>query len=220
MREDRDVVRDAVSDHAAEDRVVTPHAELDLNGRDRRDGARLFDLADGDVAQADRLDEPVASQLLERPDARRQRRARIGRVQLIELDALDAERLAACPAGVGEVARAAVRNPQAARTRHAALGRHDDGPAVAGPRAQRLSNQPLVVPHLGRVAGVRVGRVEQTDSSIERGMDHRDGSPVVAIGRGRQAHAAHPDAWQTGDLTRHVGQHRTEAPQPSRHLVA
>ena len=109
MREDRNVVRDAISDHAAEDRVVAPHAELDLNGRDRRDGARLFDLADGDVAQADRLDEPVASQFLERPDARRQRRARIGRVQLVELDALDTERLPACPTGVGQVARAAVR---------------------------------------------------------------------------------------------------------------
>ena len=139
-------------------------------------------------------------------------------MQLIELDALDTERLPARPAGVGQVARAAVRNPQPARTCHAALGRHDDGPAVAGPRAQRLGDQPLVVPHLRRVAGVRVGGVEQTDSSIERGMDHRDGSPVVAIGRGREAHAAHPDARQTGDLTRHVGRHRTEgAVRQSRH---
>ena len=39
MREERNVVRDAMSDHAAKDRVVAPHAELDLNGRDRRDGA-------------------------------------------------------------------------------------------------------------------------------------------------------------------------------------
>ena len=105
-----------------------------------------------------------------------------------------------------------------ARPCHAALGRHDDGPAVAGPRAQRLGDQPLVVPHLRRVASVRVGGVEQTDSSIEGGMDHRDGSPVVAIGRGREAHAAHPDARQTGDLTRHVGRHRTEgAVRQSRH---
>ena len=104
-------MRDAVVDHAAEDGVVAPDAELDLHGSDGRDGARLLDLADGDVAQADRLDQPVAPQLLERPDARRQRRARIGRVQLVELDALDAEGLAAGPAGVGQVAGAAVRDP-------------------------------------------------------------------------------------------------------------
>ena len=55
MREDRNVVRDAMSDHAAKDRVVAPHAELDLNGRDWRDGGGLFDLADGHVHR------PIAS---------------------------------------------------------------------------------------------------------------------------------------------------------------
>ena len=198
-------MRDAVLDHAAEDGVVAPHAELDLNRRDRRDGARLFDLADGDVAQADRLDEPVAPQLLERPNARRQRRPRIRRVQLIELDALDAERLPAGRAGLGQLPRAAVRHPRPARTRQAALGRHDDGATIAGPRAQRAGDQPLVVPDLRRLVSVGVGRIEQTHSGIERRMDDGDGSPVVAIGCRRQAHAAHPDARQAGQGTRHVG---------------
>ena len=127
-------------------RVVVPHAQLDLHGGDLRDAPRLFDLADGDVAQADRLDQAVALQRRERAHARRQRRARIGRVELIEIDALDAERSPAGLAGGGQMARAAVRHPAAARARQAALGRDDDAPGDRRSTRERARDQPLVVP--------------------------------------------------------------------------
>ena len=72
--------------------------------------------------------------------------------------------------------------------------------AAPGRSAVRCAPSPTRRGHARR-------RVEQTDPSIERSMN-RDGSPVVAIGRGRQAHAAHPDTGQTSVLTRHVGRHR------------
>ena len=143
------------------------HAELDLHGRDRRDGAGLFDLADGDVALADRLDEPVASQVLERPDARRQRRAWIGRVQLIELEALDAERYRlARQASVRWRARPSVTHRPPGRVMPPLVATTTSGcrrTTGAAPGRSAVRCAPL-----RRIAGMRVGRVEQTDSSIER----------------------------------------------------
>src|SRR6185436_2806043 len=55
---DRDVERR----HAAQDRGVVPDTELDLNGGDRGDSTRFIDLANGDVAQADAVDEAIALQ--------------------------------------------------------------------------------------------------------------------------------------------------------------
>ena len=83
------------ADDAAQDRGIVPDAELDLNGGDLGDASRFFDLADGDVGQADAGDQAIAFQRGEGPDARRQRRARIRHVQLIERDAIDAERTTA-----------------------------------------------------------------------------------------------------------------------------
>ena len=102
-------------------------AELDL---DRRRSARWR--APLRSARRVTLQRPIASirpsrrSAVERAHARRQRRARIGRVQLIELDALDAEGPPARLARRREVARAAVGIPLAAGPGHAALGRHDD----------------------------------------------------------------------------------------------
>jgi len=167
MREDRDVVREAILDHAAEDRVVAPHAELDLDGRDRRDGARLLDLPDVDVAQANRLDEPVAPQCLERTGARRQRRARIGRVQLIEVDAIDAERPPARLARGDEMARTAIGDPASLRTSQTALGGDTDARAIAVPAAEGARNQPLVVSGVVRIEAVRIGGVEERHAGIQ-----------------------------------------------------
>ena len=113
--EQGDVVRDAVLGHAAQDVVVLPDAQLDLHRGDLGDAPRLLDLADGDIAEADRLDAPVPLQRRQRADARRQRRSRIEGMELIEMDALDAERAAARVAGGGEVLRPAVGCPAPVR---------------------------------------------------------------------------------------------------------
>jgi hypothetical protein len=40
------------------------------------------------------------------------------------------------------------------------------------------------------VEAVGVSRIEEPDALIECGVQHRDGSLLVAIGSGREAHAA------------------------------
>ena len=92
VREQADPVVDAIPDDAAQHVGVVPWVQLHLHARDVDDRARLRDLSDGDVAEADLFDQPLPLQRAERAHARRQRRARIGRVQLIQGDPLDAER--------------------------------------------------------------------------------------------------------------------------------
>ena len=91
VRQEPDLVADAVLHHAAQDGAVVPHAQLVLHGVDVGDAPRLVDLADGDVAQPDRLDQPRALQRRQRAHARRQRHARIDDVELVEIDRVDAE---------------------------------------------------------------------------------------------------------------------------------
>ena len=80
------------SDDAAQKAVVVPHAQLDLHRSYLGDLLRLLDLRHVDVAQPDAFDPAIALERGQCADARRQRRSRIGCVQLIQLDALDAER--------------------------------------------------------------------------------------------------------------------------------
>ena len=93
----------------------------------------------------------VALQRRERADAGRERRARIGRVQLVEVDALDAERAPAGLARGEQMARAAVGDPAPVRPRQPALGGDADARSIAAPRRERAGDQPLVVPALGLV---------------------------------------------------------------------
>ena len=113
----------AVLDHAAQKTAVVPDAELDLHRGNLGDLPGLLDLRHVDVAQADLLDQSVASKAGQRADARRQRRSRIGRMELIELDALDAERPAARLARGNERSGASVFDPVALRTRQTAFRR-------------------------------------------------------------------------------------------------
>ena len=102
------------------DVVVLPDAQLHLHRGDLGDAPGLLDLSDGHVAEADRLDEPVALQRVERADARRERSSRIGRVQLVEVNALDAER---APAGLARGASGGARGHPAPSRLRAASGR-------------------------------------------------------------------------------------------------
>ena len=94
--------------------VVVPDAQLDLHGGDLRDAPRFLDLSDVHVAETDRLDQ--RRRVSERASARTlvdKRRSRIGRVELIEMDAVDAERAPAGLARGDEMTRAPVRDPVA-----------------------------------------------------------------------------------------------------------
>ena len=167
VREQRNAFRHAASRDAVPQVVVAQDAELDLHRADRRVPQRFLELPQGDVAEADPLDEPVALERDERANAGGERRARVRRVELVEEQALHAE---GAPAGLArrdQRSRATVGHPAAAGTGEAALRRDADPRAVAAPGGERARDQPLVVPDLGRVEAVRVGRVEKVDAGVE-----------------------------------------------------
>ena len=149
--------------------------------------------------------EPVALQRRERAHAGRERHARIGRVQLIEIDAIDAERRAAGRAGRDQVARAAVRDPA----------------AVAGASARPWSRRRIaraIAASTSRArarSGVRCGRPrsssQQYASAVSRNVTPASSAAcrtaiarvVVALRLGREPHAAHPDRTAGGEHSRH-----------------
>ena len=169
-------------------RPSRPDAQRDLNRVDRDDAAGLLDLADGDVGEADPIDQSVALERGQRPNARRKRHARIGRVQLIDVESLDAKGTATRAA---RLARCLPR-PSAAHAlpaAQAAFRRDHDARSIAIPRGERCGDQPLVMAGLRVVAAVGVGGVEQRDAGGERCVQRGDRAHLVAVGRGREPHA-------------------------------
>ena len=63
---------------AAQEMLLVPDAQLHLNAGDLRDPPSLLDLADGDVAETDGIDEAVSRELPQRANARSQRSAGSG----------------------------------------------------------------------------------------------------------------------------------------------
>ena len=127
----------------------------------------------------------------ERAHAGGERRPRVGRVELVEVDALDAEGAPARLAGGGQVARAAVRHPAAARAGSSPpLVATRTARRVAAPGRERARDQPLVVAGVARVQAVGVGGVEQGDAGVEGRVQRRERAGVVAVRLGREPHAA------------------------------
>ena len=124
---------DAELHDAAQQLAIVEHVQLDLDGVDLDNPARQLDLPAADVAQADPIDGAGAFERRQRADTGGERRAWIGRVQLIEVDALDPERAAAGLARRRQMAGAAVGHPLPARTRQSAFRGDDDAGAIAGP---------------------------------------------------------------------------------------
>src|SRR5205814_283090 len=127
-----------------------------LHGIDLDAAARFLDLSDGDVAQADRANETVALQPREGAHARRERRPRIGRMKLIEIQAFDAERFAAALTRGDQVLRPAIRLPAAAGPRQPAFGRDAHARSIAAPGRERFRDETLVVAPLRLVPRVSV----------------------------------------------------------------
>src|SRR5262245_7547451 len=95
--------------------------------------------------------------------------------------------------------RASVSDPLASRPSPSALGGDDDARTIAVPAAQRVCNQALFVAGLPITEAVRVGRVEEGDTGVERRMEQLDRTRLVPIGLGRQTHAT--------DSQRSLGSH-------------
>lgn len=119
-------------------------------------------------------------------------------MQLIEGNPADVERAQARLAGGDQRARASVGNPLPVRSRQAALGRDANRRRVAAPRFQRAGEQPFVVSDLGVVAAIGVRCVDGHDAGVERRMQDVYRSILVAIRRGRQAHASEHDSRPEG----------------------
>src|SRR5262245_9801151 len=79
-------VSDAVLDDAVEQIFVVPDAYLDLHRRDLSDAPRLFDVAHFHVAQPDAFRQSLVFEGRKRTNGRRQRHARVRRMQLIQVE--------------------------------------------------------------------------------------------------------------------------------------
>ena len=198
MRDHLDAVGAAVLDDPAQKAAIVPDAQLDLHRSNVGDLPGLFDLRHVDVAQADLLDQSVASKSGQGSDARRQRRSGIGRMELIELDALDAESPAARFASGNERSCASVFDPVTLRSGQTAFRRDDDARAISGPGVEGGRDEPLVVAGLRGVPAVGVRRVEERNACIERGVQDRDAVGSIPVALGGKPHAAHSDARRSG----------------------
>ena len=188
-----------------------PRAQLDLHGRNVGELPGFLDLADVDVAQSDAIDVAVALQRRQRADARGERRSRVRRVELVEVDALDAERPPARLAGLDQMARPSVRLPRAVRPRESALGGHTNARPVPVPRVECPGDETLVVSGLAFVEAVGVRRVEERDAGVEGRVQDGDAATLVTIGDRGQTHATHAHERRVTDLPHASGESRPGA---------
>ena len=178
--------------------ALLPDAQLDLHRRDPGDLPRLFDLSHGHVAEADRLDMAVALQRVQRANAGGQRNPRIRRMELVKVDAVNAERPAAGLARGRQVPRATVGGPPPFRPGQAAFRGDDARASDRPPRCRVRARSAARCVRSRSLLTVRVGGVEERDAGVERRVEHRD-APRPDSDRARgQAHAAHPDAPRSG----------------------
>src|SRR5262249_12030417 len=146
--EQRNAVLETVIQHASVYVLVVPEAQLDLDRRDVRDPVRLLDLSNGDVAEADMLDQPIALERVQRAHARSERHTRIRRVQLIEIDAVHPKGAEAGLTRRRQVSGTAVGDPIALRSREPSLRRDANSLAVPAPSGEGSGDEALVVPDL------------------------------------------------------------------------
>ena len=178
-------IRTALDDPAAK-RGVVEDAECDLHDRDRGELEGLVQLRAIDVADTDTRDEPVVDELRERSHGRPPRRSRIGRVE--EVERRSAGRRA--PRGSPRSRRgSSVLVPSGT---HAPPGRVM--PPFVTMRAVARIGAPQRAGEELLVVSVRTRRVEHGDPRLRSGDDRRERAFLVAIGVGREAHAAEADA--------------------------
>ena len=84
----------------------------------------------------------------------------------------------------------AITLPAAAGPGEAALGSDQDFVSRAVPAAERVGDQPLVVPEIGIVETVDVGGVDQAYAGVQRRADHLDAHLLGRSFLEGQVHAA------------------------------
>ena len=176
----RDPELAAASDDTSAQSPVVEWADRNLDGVDRRKLHGLVQLGAVHIADSDARDQAVGDEPCERANRRRPGRARIRRVEEIEVDRPPAECLEARLAIGADRLRATVRDPCLVRSRHTAL-RHDPHPVRI---AERASEQLLVA--LVRPCGV------------EHGDPRAEGSGDRLVRLLREPHAAEADAQLVG----------------------
>ena len=144
-------------------------------------------------AQPDVADLALILKALHRADALVERYVRVGRMQLVEIERLDPQRLQACHAGLTDVPRRPVGLPLALRADQPRLGRDDNPAAISRVAIECLADETLVVTRLLLVEAVRVRRVDQRDALIPRGVQDANRVRRVGASLRRQAHRAQTD---------------------------
>src|SRR5688500_8360638 len=184
----RTVVDDAVAKGLPEKGI-----EAVLYGGDRCDGRCELDLVYRDVREPDAKDLPLFPQTFERPNAVLERHAIVRRVELVQGDCLDVQRLQGTLACGSKVLRSPVRFPATARPSEPAFRCDEYRRAIPTPRRHGLSDQPFVVPYVVITQAIHVGRVDQRNTRVERRVDDALRLRFVRTSRDRQMHAAVPD---------------------------
>ena len=142
--------------------VAREQRVLVLHDRDRRKLDRFGEVRDVDIGDADRPDEPLAHEIREGAETLGHRRRRVGLVDQIEVDALDAEVLETLPHDASDPGRC---KPcvviRVHRMEDLARQRETLGPPGAQPRADR---------RLAAPAAVRRRGVEPAHAALPRGV--------------------------------------------------
>ena len=134
------------------------------------------DLLHARVRDADVADHPLLLQHLQVAHDVAVHHPTVRPVVLIELDRVDPEDLPRSLDRAAQVVERSVATPHLARaTGDTALGGDEHRRRVAAPRAQRLGDDLLVVPHQVPLRGIDVGGVDERHTRLERRVDGRDG---------------------------------------------
>ena len=140
---------------------------------------------------------PSSSSSTQRADRVGVRHRRVGPVELVEADRVDAEALGRGLGGLLQVLGTAVLRPRVRLgPQVAALGRDEHAGGVAAVALQGLGDEQLVVADLvsrGQVVGV--GRVDEGDAGVEGGVDRGD-RPLARRGGPRSTWACRPVRWR------------------------
>ena len=138
-----------------------------LHADDRNEGPRLIDLAHRHVREADVRDLALCAEARQLADALGQGDARIGRVKLVDVDAVDIERVETRLAGPSQMVWPGVARPGSLRALEPALGRNDDPGGLSFSKGTR--DESLAVPDVAIVHAVHVRRIEKRDAGVDRG---------------------------------------------------
>ncbi len=116
----------------------------------------------------------VLSQLCQRAHAVHKRDPRVGRMQLVQIDAVYVQGSQRSLASCLQVVWPGVSLPSALGTRQAPFRRQHDAVARATPAPERLGEQPLIVPDVIVVEAVDVRCIQQHGATLQRAVNRPD----------------------------------------------